>query len=140
MRRIAPIALTLMLAAACSSGTDSTPRSGASTPERTTIAGVSTVVRGRLSITGTTPSITIQDNYFEPNLLTATPGAALTFMLKNDGGALHNFSITEQLFDKDVPAGTSLSVPVTVPASGRVVFFCKYHRDDSGMIGALDVS
>jgi plastocyanin len=139
MRRIAPIMLVLAMAA-CSSGNDATPNSAASTPERTTIAGVSTVVRGRLTVTGTTPSITIEDNYFEPNLLTAGPGATLTFTLKNEGGALHNFSITEQTITKDVPSGTSLSVPVTVPASGRLVFFCKYHRDDSGMIGAIDVS
>jgi hypothetical protein len=29
---------------------------------------------------------------------------------------------------------------LTVPASGTLVFFCKYHRDESGMIGALNVS
>ena len=96
-------------------------------------------MRGRQTVSGTTVAITIKDNYFQPNLLTATAGATITFDLSNTGVGLHNFSVTAQSIDKDVTPGSNTTVKVTVPASGRLVFFCKYHRAESGMIGALDV-
>ena len=131
-------ALFVLALAGCSNGT-STPTTTKS-PEHTVIAGVDAIVRGRQSVSGTTVAITIKDNYFQPNLLTAAAGTTITFDLTNAGAGLHNFSVTAQSIDNDVTPGSSAQLKVTVPASGRLVFFCKYHRDESGMIGALDVA
>ncbi len=74
--------------------------------------------------------------YFKPTVITGTPGQSLTLDLTNDGSALHNFSLTEQSVDTDVQAGGTGSVTVTIPQSGFVEFFCKYHKA-LGMIGEL---
>jgi plastocyanin len=77
--------------------------------------------------------------YFEPTVITGTPGQSLTLELANEGSALHNFSLTEQNIDTDVPAGGTDDVTVTIPGSGFVEFFCKYHKA-LGMVGELKAS
>ena len=74
--------------------------------------------------------------YFKPTVITGTPGQSLTLELTNEGSALHNFSLTEQRVDTDVQAGATGSVTVTIPQSGFVEFFCKYHKP-LGMVGEL---
>ena len=74
--------------------------------------------------------------YFEPTVITGTPGQSLTLELKNEGSALHNFSLTEQSIDTDVQSGGTGSVTVTIPQTGFVEFFCKYHKA-LGMVGEL---
>jgi plastocyanin len=74
--------------------------------------------------------------YFKPTVITGTPGESLTLDLTNDGSALHNFSLTEQSIDTDVQPGGTGSVTVTIPQSGFVEFFCKYHKP-LGMVGEL---
>ena len=36
--------------------------------------------------------------------------------------------------------GAEASVKVTFPASGELVFFCRFHKDESGMVGVLRVA
>jgi plastocyanin len=81
----------------------------------------------------------LDDFYFEPTVLTGSPGETLTLDLENEGDAEHNFSLTDQGIDEDVEAGEKAEVSVTFPDSGTLVFFCKYHQD-MGMRGALTVS
>jgi plastocyanin len=81
----------------------------------------------------------LDDFYFEPTVLTGSPGETLTLDLENEGDTEHNFSLTDQGIDQDVEAGEKAEVSVTFPDSGTLVFFCKYHQD-MGMRGALTVS
>ncbi len=81
----------------------------------------------------------MDDFYFEPTVLTGTPGQQLTINLDNEGSAEHNFSITEQSVDTDVQPGAEGTVTVTIPQSGFVEFFCKFHKT-SGMLGELSSS
>ena len=83
--------------------------------------------------------IELDDFYFEPTVLQGTAGQQLKLELRNEGAALHNFSLDEQSIDQDVQAGEDASVTVTFPDSEFVVFFCKYHRGQ-GMVGELAVS
>jgi plastocyanin len=83
------------------------------------------------------------DFYFEPTVLTGAPGQRLTIELDNHthNGTLHNFSLTEQSIDQDVPpfaGGSHPTITVTFPQSGFLEFFCKYHRT-KGMAGELTV-
>jgi plastocyanin len=80
--------------------------------------------------------VELDDFYFEPTVISGTAGQKITFELKNEGNALHNFSLTDQSIDKDVEAGQTEDVTVTIPQSGFVEFFCKYHRT-VGMVGEL---
>jgi plastocyanin len=57
--------------------------------------------------------------------------------LKNTSKVEHNFSIDSLHVDKDVDAGKTETVTVTLPSStSRVAFYCKYHKS-LGMQGAF---
>jgi plastocyanin len=83
--------------------------------------------------------VELDDFYFEPTIITGTAGQKVTLELENEGAALHNFSLTDQSIDKDVQPGQKMDVTVTIPQSGTVEFFCKYHRT-LGMVGGLSAS
>ena len=74
---------------------------------------------------------------FDPTVLSGSGGQTLTISLDNSTSSLHNFSLPQQQLDQDVPPGQSVKVTVTLPASGELVFFCKYHHA-RGMLGALE--
>ena len=77
------------------------------------------------------------DNYFfDPGSVKAPAGKKITLELKNGSSAEHNFTLTEQGVSKDVEAGEEGEVTVTMPKSGTLTFYCKYHRD-RGMTGML---
>lgn len=81
----------------------------------------------------------LDDNYFEPTILTGTAGQEITLELFNEGGNIHNFSLSEQNVDQDVEEGGTEEVEVSFPESGAVQFFCKYHAE-LGMRGELKVA
>ena len=81
----------------------------------------------------------LDDFYFEPTVITGTPGQSIKLELENEGEALHNFTLTDQQIDQDVAAGQSSDVTVTIPQSGEVQFFCKYHKS-LGMVGGLSTA
>jgi plastocyanin len=43
------------------------------------------------------------------------------------------------MIDQDLEAGEDAKVTVTIPQSGEVSFYCKYHKSQ-GMAGALSAS
>jgi hypothetical protein len=43
---------------------------------------------------------------------------------------LHNFSISAEGVDTDVPSGGSVDLVVTFPMSGPLVYICKYHAGE----------
>jgi plastocyanin len=100
------------------------------------VAGQSVLVQGRVTAAGPV-AVVARDNLFKPNLITARPGSTVTLDLRNDGHNLHNVSVPDQGVDSDVQPAGSRDLDISVPASGQVVFFCKYHRKASGMIGVV---
>lgn len=81
----------------------------------------------------------LDDNYFEPTVLTGQAGQEITLELFNEGGNIHNFSIADQNIDQDLQEGGNEEVEVRFPESGAVTFFCKYHQE-LGMRGELKVA
>jgi plastocyanin len=78
----------------------------------------------------------LDDYYFQPKTITGQAGKKVTLELKNEGKTEHNFSLDEQGVSKDVEAGEEAEVTVTIPKSGTLTFYCKYHRS-MGMTGTL---
>jgi len=76
------------------------------------------------------------DYYFSPTFLQGTPGQRLTLVVESEASTLHNISIPALAIDKDIPPKGKVEVDVTFPASGVVVFFCKFHGR-LGMTGQL---
>ena len=79
------------------------------------------------------------DFYFNPTIITGTPGQKVTIKLANEGSPTHNFTLEDQNIDQDVSPGSDATVTVTFPQSGTLEFYCKFHRSQ-GMVGELSVS
>ena len=65
-------------------------------------------------------------------------GQKVTLELKNEGKVEHSFVIDSQNIDQTIQPGKDAKVTVTIPASGAVSFYCKFHKGE-GMAGALAV-
>jgi len=137
------IVLTLFTVG-CSSNTSSNGKksSGASTTtaaEQTSIGGQTVVVRGRSSVSGHV-AVEVDDNYFKPNILTAPAGSTITLDLESEGKALHNITESADAINHDLEPDAKFAATVHVPASGQIIFFCKYHKDEAGMVGAVNAA
>jgi plastocyanin len=140
MRRNATFAAALgalvLLVAGCGGSKKSSSTKEATEGGTTTIGGVSANDHGMKSVSGTT-EVELDDYYFEPTVLKGKPGAKVTLELKNKGSVEHNFTLAAQGIDKDLEAGATAKVAVTIPKSGELSFYCKYHKS-MGMAGALE--
>jgi plastocyanin len=80
---------------------------------------------------------------FSPTLIHASPGQTIEVTVAQSGDLSsefrHNFSIDSLGIDEDLPRGDghSITMTVTVPRSGRLVFFCKYHVQAEQHAGAF---
>jgi hypothetical protein len=135
LRRLLVMGMVLGLALVACGGLSS----GSSSPAAGRKCADLALITGSLSDHGTAPipsppALQANDVYFSPSCLTGASGS-VTLQITNRGRLLHNFSVTEQNIDVDLPAGQTVAVPVKV-GTKPVQFFCKYHRD-SGQQGAL---
>jgi plastocyanin len=88
---------------------------------------------------GMATSVSLEQDkyYFEPTFVKAESGAKITVTLHNTSDVEHNFSIDSLKVDKDVEAGKTETVTVTLPSgTAPVDFYCKYHKS-LGMQGAI---
>jgi plastocyanin len=81
----------------------------------------------------------MDDFYFSPTVLRGEPGQTITLSVENEGENAHTFTADELGVDQQVEAGEDAHIDVTFPASGQVVFVCRFH-EGQGMRGALEVS
>lgn len=105
-----------------------TEAAGESTPEATDGAAAE----------GQELTVTAHDIYWDPTELTATAGT-VTFILPNEGAAMHNFDVPDLDILVDMPPGTTQTLEVDIPA-GTYQFFCSIpgHKE-AGMVGTLVV-
>jgi plastocyanin len=132
----AAVVVLALLAAGC--GGSKKSEKGESEGKTATIAGLSANDHGSKQVSGKT-EVELDNYYFDPTVLKAKPGSKVTLELKNDSSIEHNFSIDAQHIDKDLEGGESATVTVTIPQSGQISFYCKYHKS-RGMAGALAAS
>jgi plastocyanin len=148
-RGVVIVAGCLLLLAAAGCGSSSSSSSGGTTTEESsgeggggqkTIAGVKANDHGTKAVedNGKT-EVELDDYYFEPTVLEGKPGEKITLELKNEGQTEHSFTIDSQGVDQDIQPGDEAEVDVTIPKSGVVSFYCKFHKS-SGMAGALAVT
>jgi len=83
---------------------------------------------------GTTDSVTMVDNEFQPSSFTA---ASTSITVTNDGQALHSFTLTGGDIDQDVQAGESADIDLSGLDAGSYDLICKYHPE---MTGSLTVA
>lgn len=123
-----------------SSSTTTESSSGGGGGGKKKIAGVVANDHGTKTVedTGKT-EVELDDFYFEPTVLQGKAGEKVELELKNEGTVEHSFTVESQGIDKDLEPGDEGEVTVTIPKSGAISFFCKYHKSE-GMAGALAVT
>lgn len=87
-------------------------------------------VRGLTTFDLTIGRLAPGEAYFAPTLLRGTSGESLHLHIVNTTPVLHNFSISAQGIDTDVPAGGSVDLVVTFAMSGPIVYICRYHAEE----------
>lgn len=138
MRIIYPaFAAGIVALSACGSSGGSSSGGAGSNSGKQTIAGVPANGKGTKDVTGM-PGVQIEaDNfYFEPSIVKGSPGQRLTVTVKNVSSTEHTFTVTSPNVNKELGAGKSATVSLTLPASGTISFFCEYHKA-LGMAGGL---
>jgi len=118
--------VAFVVASGCHASTTGTPTSAA--PSASPARGD---VRGE-----TTLAVEAGDFYFSPATIVGAPEQTLTITMTNPGTAAHTFTIEGNTTDVNVPIGQSRTFEITFPASGSVVFYCRYH-ERVGMRGTL---
>jgi plastocyanin/mono/diheme cytochrome c family protein len=84
-------------------------------------------------------TITSHDIFFDPKEVTIPADTNVRIVLPNDGGAAHNFSISELGISVDIAPGATGEAVINAPA-GEYQYFCNVpgHKD-AGMVGTLIV-
>ena len=143
---VAVLALGLVpLVAGCgsssgSSGGTTKESGGESEGGTTTVGGLKANNHGTKTVeAGGKTEVELDDFYFEPTVLQGKPGEKVMLELKNEGKVEHSFTVDSQGIDKELEPGDEGEVTVSIPKSGAVAFYCKYHKS-SGMAGALAVT
>ena len=139
----AGLALVVVAAAGCGSSsggsnastTTQSSGSGGSGGGQINAAGIQANNHGTKSASGAT-KVELHDYYFQPTVIKGKPGQKVTLKLDNAGSVEHTFTIDSQSIDEMLQPGSEASVTVTIPKSGAVSFYCKFHKS-SGMAGAL---
>src|SRR5438034_6757178 len=131
------LGLLALAVAGCGGKSASSSSSSGGGGGQTVVAGVKANNHGSKTVS-TSAEVELDDYYFEPTVIQGKAGSTVTLELKNEGSVEHNFSIDGQSIEKDLEAGDSAKVTVTIPKSGAISFYCKYHKS-MGMAGALTV-
>ena len=106
------------------------------TPGSAPVALEGTVNNKGTKEVGDEVSLELDDYYFEPTFLKASPGATIHVELENEGDDTHTFTIDSLGIDQEVAPGDSATVDVTLPQEGAVRFYCRFHGN-MGMQGAF---
>jgi plastocyanin len=145
-RGVVVVAGCVLLLAAAGCGSSSNSSSGGTTTEESGGGGQRAIAGVNANDHGTKPvedngktEVEMDDFYFEPTVLEGKPRQKVTLELKNEGNSEHSFTIDSQNVDQELGPGEEAEVDVTIPKSGVVSFYCKFHKS-SGMAGALAVT
>jgi plastocyanin len=101
------------------------------------VAGVKANDHGSKVVSKET-EVELDDYYFEPTVIEGKAGQKVTLELKNEGQETHSFTLGSQGIDQTIGPGEDAKVTVTIPPSGAISFYCKFHKSE-GMAGALAV-
>jgi plastocyanin len=138
--------LALVGIAACGSGSSGggagaaaggPPAAASSAPPVLTVDGQKINNRGQAEVTGrSTVEMTAENFAFRPSVLHGEPGQKITIHLRNVTATPHNVTLAAQKINDDLAPDKAMTLTVTLPASGTLVFTCEYHAK-AGMAGAL---
>ena len=92
---------------------------------------------GAKTASSATVELELDDFYFGPTFIKATPGQQIKIELHNEGAAPHTFTMAG--VDEELQPGAKKTITITAPQSGLANFTCRFHVGQ-GMQGAIYVS
>lgn len=139
MRRfLVVLAVLALVAAGCGRSTETETENEGGSPPVALSGEVNDHGTRDVSSAGATVQLDLEadDFSFEPTFVKAAPGAMVTFVVRNEGQVPHTFTIDAPSVDLEVPSGERKTVELTLPSTGVVNFYCRFHRSQ-GMQGAF---
>ena len=82
--------------------------------------------------------VQLNDDYFNPKVITITNGSTTTLILKNVGKKEHTFTVKELGIDVEVQPGKEKTINVNPQKPGTYELICQYHFKE-GMVGQVIV-
>jgi plastocyanin len=143
MRKLLTVlGIVVVVAAGCGKSNDSSKAdssgSGSGKAPVTLTGTVNNHGNADVSGEGSSASLEVEtdDFYFGPTFVKAAAGQSISVALHNEGKATHTFTTADGSVDEQLSPDAKKTVTVKVPASGVLVYFCKFHRSQ-GMQGAV---
>lgn len=85
-----------------------------------------------------TIEVELNDDYFNPKVITIPSGKATAILLKNKGKKEHTFTVEKLGIDVEVQPGAEKSITVIPNKPGKYQLVCRYHAQE-GMVGEVIV-
>lgn len=85
-----------------------------------------------------TIEVGLNDDYFDPKVITISNGRTTTLILKNEGKKEHTFTVEKLGIDAEVQPGKEKTITVKTEKSGTYELICRYHFRE-GMVGKVIV-
>ncbi|MFJ7826148.1 cupredoxin domain-containing protein [Psychrobacillus sp. NPDC096623] len=82
--------------------------------------------------------VELNNNYFNPKVITIPNGRTTTLILKNKGTKKHTFTVEELGIDAEIQPGTEKTITVNPIKSRTYNLICRYHFQE-GMVGKVIV-
>jgi plastocyanin len=82
--------------------------------------------------------VELNDDYFNPKVITISNGRTATLILKNKGKKKHTFTVEKLGIDAEVQPGTEKTITVKPEMPGTFELICRYHFQE-GMVGKVIV-
>ncbi|HWO76407.1 MAG TPA: cupredoxin domain-containing protein [Bacillus sp. (in: firmicutes)] len=82
--------------------------------------------------------VELNDDYFNPKVITIPNGRTTTLILKNQGNKEHTFTVEKLGIDAEVQPGTEKTINVKPEKPGTYELICRYHVRE-GMVGTVIV-
>jgi plastocyanin len=82
--------------------------------------------------------VELNDDYFNPKVITIPKGTATKLILKNKGKKEHTFTVEKLGVDAEVQPGKEKTITVNPKQPGTYELICRYHFQE-GMVGKVIV-
>ncbi|MGM0924555.1 MAG: cupredoxin domain-containing protein [Bacillota bacterium] len=82
--------------------------------------------------------VELNDDYFNPKVITIPNGTTTTLILKNKGKKEHTFTLEKLGIDAEVQPGKEKNITVKPKQPGTYELICRYHFQE-GMVGKVIV-
>ncbi|PGM87301.1 cupredoxin domain-containing protein [Bacillus cereus] len=82
--------------------------------------------------------VELNDDYFNPNVITVPAGKTTTLLLKNQGNRDHTFTVKKLGIDAEVPSRKEKTITVKPETPGTYELICRFHYL-KGMAGKVIV-